>query len=68
MVPHDIINFVKDAGLCGRGGAGFNTGLQGSFITEPDDGPRYIVVHADEMEQSTFTERLLMEQGPHLPL
>ncbi|HEY0963999.1 MAG TPA: NADH-quinone oxidoreductase subunit NuoF [Pseudomonadales bacterium] len=66
MQPRDIINHVKDSGLGGRGGAGFNTGLKWSFIPEPDGGPRYLVVNADEMEPGTFKDRLLMENDPHL--
>src|SRR5690554_4855797 len=66
MAPRDIMNLVKDSGLGGRGGAGFNTGLKWSFIPEPDGGPRYLVVNADEMEPGTFKDRLLMEHDPHL--
>src|SRR5690606_28102631 len=66
MQPRDLINHVKDSGLGGRGGAGFNTGLKWSFIPEPDGGPRYLVVNADEMEPGTFKDRLLMEHDPHL--
>ena len=66
MAPRDMMALIKDAGLGGRGGAGFNTGLKWSFIPEPDGGPRYLVVNADEMEPGTFKDRLLMEQDPHL--
>src|SRR5690554_6577487 len=66
MQPRDIMALIKEAGLGGRGGAGFNTGLKWSFIPEPDGGPRYLVVNADEMEPGTFKDRLLMEEDPHL--
>ena len=66
MSPRDVMGQVKDAGLGGRGGAGFNTGLKWSFSPEPDGGPRYLVVNADEMEPGTFKDRLLMEKDPHL--
>ena len=32
MQPDGIINEVKNSGLRGRGGAGFNTGLKWSFV------------------------------------
>ncbi len=32
MQPDAIINEVKNSGLRGRGGAGFNTGLKWSFV------------------------------------
>ncbi len=66
MSPRDVMGQVKDAGLGGRGGAGFNTGLKWSFSPDPDGLPRYLVVNADEMEPGTFKDRLLMECDPHL--
>ncbi|MBS1271024.1 MAG: NADH-quinone oxidoreductase subunit F [Candidatus Marinimicrobia bacterium] len=66
--PVDLQNHVKEAGLKGRGGAGFNTGLKWSFVPMGDDAPRpkYLVANADEMEPGTFKDRLLMESNPHL--
>ncbi len=66
MEPGDVVNMVKDAGLGGRGGAGFNTGLKWSFVPAPDGGPRYLVINGDEMEPGTFKDRLLIEHDPHL--
>ncbi|WP_444921281.1 NADH-quinone oxidoreductase subunit NuoF [Microbulbifer sp. CnH-101-G] len=68
MAPDDIINLVKDGGLRGRGGAGFNTGLKWSFVPRGEDSPKqkFIVCNADEMEPGTFKDRLLMERDPHL--
>ena len=66
MEPGDVVNMVKDAGLGGRGGAGFNTGLKWSFVPPPDGGPRYLVINGDEMEPGTFKDRLLIENDPHL--
>jgi len=66
MEPGDAVNLVKEAGLGGRGGAGFNTGLKWSFVPPPDGGPRYLVVNGDEMEPGTFKDRLLIEHDPHL--
>ena len=65
MEPGDVVNMVKDAGLGGRGGAGFNTGLKWSFVPPPDGGPRYLVINGDEMEPGTFKDRLLLECDPH---
>jgi NADH-quinone oxidoreductase subunit F len=66
MSPRDVMGQVKDSGLGGRGGAGFNTGLKWSFSPDPDGLPRYLVINADEMEPGTFKDRLLMESDPHL--
>ncbi|MDP5209174.1 NADH-quinone oxidoreductase subunit NuoF [Microbulbifer sp. 2205BS26-8] len=70
MAPDKIIDLVKDGGLRGRGGAGFNTGLKWSFVPRGADAPeqKFIVCNADEMEPGTFKDRLLMERDPHLLL
>jgi NADH-quinone oxidoreductase subunit F len=64
--PGDIVSMVKDSGLRGRGGAGFPTGLKWSFLPEPDGGPRYLVVNADESEPGTCKDTPLMLASPHL--
>lgn len=68
MAPGEITELVKSAGLRGRGGAGFNTGLKWSFVpdTTRQPGPRYLVCNADEMEPGAFKDRYLMERDPHL--
>ncbi|XPE53769.1 hypothetical protein ACNKHW_14620 [Shigella flexneri] len=39
LAPDEIVNQVKDAGLKGRGGAGFSTGLKWSLM--PKDEHEY---------------------------
>lgn len=65
MDPADIVNIVKDSGLRGRGGAGFPTGLKWSFLPQPDGGPRYLVVNADESEPGACKDVPLMMANPH---
>jgi NADH-quinone oxidoreductase subunit F len=67
LQPKDVQQWVKDAGLRGRGGAGFSTGLKWSMVPMDADNPqtRYLVANADEMEPGTFKDRMLMEQDPH---
>lgn len=67
MSPDDIVTTVKDAGLKGRGGAGFSTGLKWSLMPKDESmNIRYLLCNADEMEPGTYKDRLLMEQLPHL--
>ncbi|EMD0828551.1 NADH-quinone oxidoreductase subunit NuoF [Morganella morganii] len=67
MAPDDITSLVKDAGLKGRGGAGFSTGLKWSLMPKDESmNIRYLLCNADEMEPGTYKDRLLMEQLPHL--
>jgi NADH-quinone oxidoreductase subunit F len=62
--PTDIVETVKVAGLRGRGGAGFPTGVKWGFINR-NDTPTYLVCNADEGEPATFKDRELMERDPH---
>ena len=64
MSLDDVIETVKTAGLRGRGGAGFPTGVKWGFIPK-DVRPTYIVCNADEGEPGTFKDRELMERDPH---
>ena len=66
MKPGDIIEEVKEAGVRGRGGAGFPAGMKWSFLPENDERPVYLICNADEGEPGTFKDRQIMEFNPHL--
>ncbi|MEZ4616332.1 MAG: NADH-quinone oxidoreductase subunit NuoE [Caldilineaceae bacterium] len=63
MKPEEVTEQVKNAGLRGRGGAGFPTGVKWGFLAPAF--PRYLVVNADESEPGTFKDRIIMEYDPH---
>ncbi|PYV54040.1 MAG: NADH-quinone oxidoreductase subunit F [Acidobacteria bacterium] len=65
MQPDDIINTVKNSGLRGRGGAGFNTGMKWSFVPKQSPKPKYILCNGDESEPGTCKDRLIFEHDPH---
>ncbi len=65
MGPAAVISEVKNSGLRGRGGAGFNTGMKWSFVPKDTSKPKYIVCNADESEPGTCKDRPLMESDPH---
>ncbi|MBA0054000.1 NADH oxidoreductase (quinone) subunit F [Streptomyces sp. AJS327] len=65
MDPDDLIAYVKDAGLRGRGGAGFPTGMKWQFIPQGDGKPHYLVVNADESEPGTCKDIPLLYANPH---
>ena len=66
MAPTAVTDQVKTAGLRGRGGAGFPTGVKWSLVPmDPQFDKKYILCNADEMEPGTYKDRLLMEQLPH---
>jgi len=62
-----IIEEIKEAGLRGRGGAGFPAGVKWSFMPqESKDGrPNYLVINADEGEPGTCKDRDMMRFDPH---
>jgi len=64
--PDDLIQMVKDAGLRGRGGAGFPAGMKWGFVPKSIPKPRYVVCNADESEPGTFKDRVILERDPHL--
>jgi NADH-quinone oxidoreductase subunit F len=66
MKPDGVVDLVKTAGLKGRGGAGFPTGLKWQFVVKDTPKPKYIICNADESEPGTFKDHLLMERNPHL--
>jgi NADH-quinone oxidoreductase subunit F len=66
MTPDQVTEQVKNAGLRGRGGAGFPAGMKWSFLDKKSGKPRYLVCNADESEPGTFKDRYLMEKLPHL--
>jgi len=65
MTPRAVIDELKRAGLQGRGGAGFPTGLKWDFVSKSTGIPKYIICNADESEPGTFKDRVILEGDPH---
>lgn len=65
MNPEDVIKTVTDAGLRGRGGGGFPTGLKWKITREASAGQKYVVCNADEGDPGAFMDRSILEGDPH---
>jgi len=65
MSPAEVISLVKRAGLRGRGGAGFPTGLKWQFTQNSPGQPKFIICNADEGDPGAFMDRALLEGDPH---
>jgi NADH-quinone oxidoreductase subunit F len=65
LTPEAVIAEVKKAGLRGRGGAGFPTGLKWSFMPKNFQGQKYLVCNSDEGEPGTFKDRDILRYNPH---
>jgi len=66
MPPADVAAQVKEAGVRGRGGAGFPAGVKWGFLPKDTGKPVYLICNADEGEPGTFKDRQIMEFDPHL--
>ncbi len=65
MTPDQVIEEVKRAGLRGRGGAGFLTGLKWEFCRKARGEPKYTICNADEGDPGAFMDRSIIEGDPH---
>jgi NADH-quinone oxidoreductase subunit F len=61
--PNDVVETVKAAGLRGRGGAGFPTGVKWGFLPK-GVYPRYLLCNCDESEPGTFNNHQIIDRNP----
>ena len=66
MTPEQVIEEVREAGLRGRGGAGFPTGVKWGFCREAPGDEKVLICNADEGDPGAFMDRSLLEGDPHL--
>jgi len=65
MSPEEVIEEVTQAGLRGRGGAGFPTGVKWDFCRKSPGDEKYLICNADEGDPGAFMDRALKEGDPH---
>ncbi len=65
MTPEQVIDEVREAGLRGRGGAGFPAGIKWDFARKAPGSPKYLICNADEGDPGAFMDRSLLEGTPH---
>ncbi len=68
MTPDDVIQCLLDAGLRGRGGGGFPTGLKWKLRKQNDADQKYVCCNADEGDPGAFMDRSVLEGDPHAVL
>ena len=64
MPPAQVVAEVLEAGLRGRGGAGFPAAIKWKTVAETAADQKYICCNADEGDSGTFADRMLMEGDP----
>ncbi len=65
MTPEQVIEEVREAGLRGRGGAGFPTGVKWGFCRAAPGEEKYLICNADEGVPGAFMDRSVLEGTPH---
>ena len=65
MTPQQVIDELLEAGLRGRGGAGFPAGRKWSFAMAQENDTKYVCCNADEGDPGAFMDRSVLEGDPH---
>ncbi len=65
MSPENVVDEIKTAGIKGRGGAGFPTGVKWEAALKQKSDKKYIVCNADEGDPGAFMDRSIIEGDPH---
>ena len=68
MTPEEVVEEVLNAGLRGRGGAGFPTGKKWQICAAQPGDEKYIICNADEGDPGAFMDRSIVESDPHAVL
>jgi len=60
----EVLKIIAESNLCGRGGAGFPTGMKWNFCSQQQTEKKYVVCNADEGDSGAFSDRYLLEEQP----
>lgn len=64
MPRDEVIKTVLDAGIRGRGGAGFPTGKKWQIVAASQGKDKYAICNGDEGDPGAFMDRMLLESYP----
>jgi NADH-quinone oxidoreductase subunit F len=65
LSPAEIIKEIEDAGLRGRGGAGFPTAKKWKLAWETESQVKIVICNADEGDPGAYMDRTILESTPH---
>lgn len=60
-----IISTIEQAGLRGRGGAGFPTAAKWRLASQQTEPSKYVICNGDEGDPGAFMDRMLLESFPY---
>ena len=58
----EILKTIIESNLCGRGGAGFPTGMKWNFCSQQKTEKKYVICNADEGDSGAFSDKYLLEE------
>ncbi len=61
----EIRKEIEDAGLRGRGGAGFPAAVKWQLCRDAEGETKYIICNADEGDPGAYMDRSILEADPH---
>jgi bidirectional [NiFe] hydrogenase diaphorase subunit len=64
MTPQEVIEQISKAGLRGRGGGGYPTGLKWGTVAKAVGGQKYVICNGDEGDPGAFMDRSVLESNP----
>jgi bidirectional [NiFe] hydrogenase diaphorase subunit len=63
--PAQVVEYITQSGLRGRGGAGYPTGLKWSTVAKAVADHKYVVCNGDEGDPGAFMDRSVMEDASY---
>jgi len=63
--PQGVVAEVSNAGLRGRGGAGFPTGRKWALAAGAESAGKTVICNADEGDPGAYMDRTILESNPH---
>ena len=64
MTPQEVIEQISKAGLRGRGGGGYPTGLKWGTVAKAVGTQKYVICNGDEGDPGAFMDRSVLESNP----
>jgi NADH-quinone oxidoreductase subunit F len=65
LSPADVIKTIKEAGLRGRGGAGFPTARKWTLAMAAVAEEKIVICNGDEGDPGAYMDRTILESNPH---
>ena len=65
LSPEQTVEAVAQAGLRGRGGAGFSTGRKWELVRQAPGDRKYVICNGDEGDPGAFMDRMMLESYPY---